>query len=754
MSARRIVCTFLLSTSFAVSVAVACGAEWPNSYLAYGSESRTLDMPIASFQRELSRILDEEITFPGQPAVPKESPNSWNATLRADIVDLRQALGVAGVEGGKINEIVDLYKTYRSSEPPSTWKAQMYPSGANPDSAPPPPDNSAPNEPSLTAVSSEALLPESLPDEFAFYARGASAFHKGDLEAAVREWKALLDLPEDNRHFKSTWAAYMIAKALLKTNPATSILYYTKIRDYADAGLHDSLRLADDSFGWQAQAEMYAGEHAAAIRHYLLLFQLSEEGNKRKWYESLKTACWMACKSDQFDLKLAEDSLCQRIIAAWTISNPSNKQRYSLGLYNFISQSGVRKPFPDADKLAWAAYASGDMENTKQWLDLADPDLPYARWTRAKLMLREGRIDEAVQVLHGLTDAFPADDQWPGPNKNGPFAAADNVKADLGVLLLGRGEYAKALDLFVRSGYWVDAAYVAERVLTTSELREFVDAHHSDSAYEEPLGDLYWNGQGKPRRELLRGILARRYLRGGDLDSARIYMSVTEQETISNLKTHLSTATQGQRFRLEDMSSAPEAKKSKKGESADAKRVRALHYIAAAECIRRNGMEFLGSEIEPDWSYLEGIVQIPGPTYHRTYKKDANPAIPFVVKMWPNPFENLNPATAQALSASSEEMRRVWESTPVPNKRFHYRYVAAGLMWKAAQLLPNDDPLIPYALYWGGMWIKNRDPEAADRFYKAMVRRCPNLPYAQEADKLHWFPKSPPPEPNKDIPPS
>ena len=47
--------------------------------------------------------------------------------------------------------------------------------------------------------------------------------------------------------------------------------------------------------------------------------------------------------------------------------------------------------------------------------------------------------------------------------------------AELGVLKLSRGEFAQALDALLRSGFWQDAAYVAERVLTTDELKTYVD---------------------------------------------------------------------------------------------------------------------------------------------------------------------------------------------------------------------------------------------------------------------------------------
>ena len=45
---------------------------------------------------------------------------------------------------------------------------------------------------------------------------------------------------------------------------------------------------------------------------------------------------------------------------------------------------------------------------------------------------------------------------------------------ELGVLHLARGDYASSLDALLRAGFWADAAYVAERVLTLEELEAYV----------------------------------------------------------------------------------------------------------------------------------------------------------------------------------------------------------------------------------------------------------------------------------------
>ena len=89
---------------------------------------------------------------------------------------------------------------------------------------------------------------------------------------------------------------------------------------------------------------------------------------------------------------------------------------------------------------------------------------------------------------------------------------------------------------------------------------------------------------------------------------------------------------------------------------------------------------------------------------------------------------------------SADEKERYSRNRANPYKRFHYRYKASDLMWEAASLLPDNDPLTAEALFLGGTYLKNRDGDAANRFYLALVRRNPNLEIARKADTLRWFP--------------
>lgn len=88
---------------------------------------------------------------------------------------------------------------------------------------------------------------------------------------------------------------------------------------------------------------------------------------------------------------------------------------------------------------------------------------------------------------------------------------------------------------------------------------------------------------------------------------------------------------------------------------------------------------------------------------------------------------------------TSDELRRVALYSVTSTKRFHYRYAAANLAWEAAKLLPRNHPQLPRLYNTTGQWLSARDPDAADRFYQAMIRRCENTPEGRRAEVQHWF---------------
>jgi len=325
----------------------------------------------------------------------------------------------------------------------------------------------------------------------------------------------------------------------------------------------------------------------------------------------------------------------------------------------------------EATLFALAAYKAGAFTDCARWLKLAPADEPGPDWLRAKLALRDGRIDDATALLAATVQKSAA-----------PFGYGRNtsqLSGELAQLRLAHRDYAEALRLLLRGGYWIDAAYIAERVFSIEELTAFV-------AVEKNLGE---------DEARLKHLLARRLVRADRASEAAVYFPPNYAETLADFTAHLKAGA--------DLSRPAVA--------------RGLSLFRAAEILRWSGMELRGAELEPDQTYWGGSYS--GVT---TVLDSRSKAGGFA-------------------APSDDEIARAIVPAATPNRRFHYRYLAADLAWEAAQLLPDNSTELVKVLMEAGGWIKARDPQAADRFYKALVNRCPDTDLGREAKRIRWFPK-------------
>jgi tetratricopeptide (TPR) repeat protein len=144
--------------------------------------------------------------------------------------------------------------------------------------------------------------------------------------------------------------------------------------------------------------------------------------------------------------------------------------------------------------------------------------------------------------------------------------------------------------------------------------------------------------------------------------------------------------------------------------AAQAKREAATLW-QAARTLRRHGMELTGTELEPDWF-------IHGGSYDSGFASS-------------NRLANATDDEQQRATHHAQEIS--------PLTRFHYRLRAADLAWEAATLMPDNTDETARVLHEAGTWLKDRDPQAADRFYKALVNRCGQTALGKAADKRRWF---------------
>jgi hypothetical protein len=130
-------------------------------------------------------------------------------------------------------------------------------------------------------------------------------------------------------------------------------------------------------------------------------------------------------------------------------------------------------------------------------------------------------------------------------------------------------------------------------------------------------------------------------------------------------------------------------------------------------------MELSGTELSPDVAMVDGLI---GWELERV------------------PVEAGRSRAEEPLPPQAAELAAIAASAPVPNTRFHYRYAAAAMMREAADSLPDQDPLASAILCEAGVWLADRDPQAADPFYKGVVRRSWGSPLSVAADLNRWFP--------------
>ncbi len=301
----------------------------------------------------------------------------------------------------------------------------------------------------------------------------------------------------------------------------------------------------------------------------------------------------------------------------------------------------------------------------------------------ANSMLRDGFIEEGDALLRALNHSA-CDDPLLLLETFGKTAYRQGVVKQAIDPMLAEANYAGALRTLLYTGYWSDAAFVAERIMTLEELVFFVEEHATTvSARAVDMAGMHT-------------LLARRLARAGHWSDAASF----HQNTPSDDPEHASSQLTASALTIADhLKNAMDTSQPKK--------VRAQNYFAAGKTVFADGSRLMRPLLPTE--RFRGYVLV-------------------------------YPAETGPLEADDALQTRISESAPTPGGRLYHTHVAAALMKRCAMLLPDNHVLTAEALYLGGIYLHGHDPDAADWFYKALVRRNPNFLIAQQADELRWFP--------------
>lgn len=500
--------------------------------------------------------------------------------------------------------------------------------------------------------------------ERALYADGAQAWHAHDPDRAVRAWRALLALPAEQRRARSTWAAYMVAKAT-----GTG---FDEVRALARAGFDDELGLAVASLGDEAFLLLAVGDISGAVALYAEQAALGSV-----WGASSLAVVARRVLADPTLLAIAlVDPLSTRLLGIFLDSRPGAVNAAQLDaildVVDRVARRGARgPPAAAAGHFAAVAYRAGRFDVAERLAahamderapdDTRDSGASLAAWVRARLALRAGDTGRADEELRSVRDGLHA-----------------RIHAERAALALHHARAADALTLLLEGSadpfedLWFDAAYVAERVLTLPELRAFVDAYApaaQATEHERALGLQ------------LRALLARRLVRAGAVVEAQTYVD----DPITRAHLHaFATA-----LRTADTHTGVTAARAR---------------FDAARLLRRHGMELMGFELDPDWAVVEGRYDLgDGATLVSSSSSASSSASSAgalrALVLPPGPW------------APDEERRRVAQSHAEPVVRFHYRARAAALAVRAAESVPPHTQAFGAMLCHAAAWIGPEHPD-------------------------------------------
>ena len=594
-----------------------------------------------------------------------------------------------------------------------------------------------------TSSTTAETLSEEFNSEFADYHRGAFAFRRGQEHwgEAKQAWEDLLKRPAEDRHYRSVWAAFMIGKLALKLGDATAAQWFQRTRELAQAGFADSLGMAADSYGWEGRSEWKQGHPEKAAVLFLTQLALGDESaivslkalipdrdpvegmlnygpepeERSKWDDQRKHE-----QEQQEIAKLnaaVRDPVLRRLVTVHILATalyggellPASGKRCARWLD--IVRGAKLGQVEDAEYLGWSAYINGDYKNAAHWLDLSKGDTAAANWLRSKLQLRAGRLGDASQSMAKAWQVVRdsgAYTGWVGPATSPESADTDyqhwaswsfeeSASGDLGGLHLARGDFVQALDILLRNHLWLDAAYVAERVLSAEELKTYIDRQSGTNTL--PAED-----QAK-----LRYLLGRRLVREDRYAEAAGYLRPPYDKILEKYVQSLKDGTN---------TKVP-------------KTDRARSLFAAAWLARYDGMELMGTEGAPDGFVEDGKFPLPDLAQQRqtgTYKE-----VRWTQK---GQEERTMPVV---LPVSKQERERLANNKIRPDTRFHYRLIAGALAVKAAAILPDNSEELADVVNRAGLWVKDRDEKTGNGYFQIIEQRCPNTQIGRAAIAKRWF---------------
>lgn len=506
-----------------------------------------------------------------------------------------------------------------------------------------------------------------------------------------KSWQKLLELPPEQRHYRTTWVYFMVGNSYYnENNEEKAKEYYKKCIQAFEEGYADTAGLANISY----ERAYVQGDLAKEIKWWALHIDTNSDDLFNFYLRFFKKQL-----TEEQCLLLLEDPACREILLIFASDNECFTKNMSKYKYRNI------------DILAFNAYSCGKLETAQEYISLLEKPTMLSYWIEAKIARHNGDIDLAIDKLRNwlkLAEGINPDEQLIYRYEE-EFPKQEWLRDIYGLLgnaLVFKGDFIEAAKLFAKSNQSeTDLSIVIDKYLTLEDLINLAPLHtlFSESAFKEAFRQKKYD----------------------------IAIKYGSEEQKKYLKEYLGYIEKSEDIKLTNDQ-------------------RALALYNAAVIMRHKGLELCGSNIAPDnarWygEFSEGYLEY----VHNVIPENYKPGDCFPIYSSCNCFYEKSSGFWKFCNLHKEHfgaerlpgLGAEIDFTKVPiHLRFHYRYRAAKLLLKAGDLA-EDKNLNALINMFGGLCMK-RSPMEADVFYKRLVIKSKGTEWSEEADRIRWFPKS------------
>lgn len=707
-----------------------CGPFFPDTVL--DKPQAALAVPPVSYLHNLYRLAGKPVPLPPDPYDPNkvDQPDSlYHRQIPLEIAELRALWKNQGVAPETIETRIARYEEVRRQLLSSILGAggMDFPTqGGQPPALPVRP------------------LGDDFPLDVADYVEAARLHAIGSTADARVLWKSILDRPLAERRLRAAWAAWMLAKTAPDTDEC--LTWYERVETEIKAGATDAISLGGAAKSWRAGFAMQPGRMKDPLQTMRFLYEGFTSGKESAAIDLRHMSGEMLNADDETLRAAAADPLVRRLITLHVHTTydgtygycaaplPADERGAPLLRWLAAIESSAPGDLDDMSRLAWGLYSAGRYEEALRVLALCPKEDPLAIWLQAKFDLRDGKLDEANKHLaealrllsktDGWNPVNPADDRarWFNDSSTIDGMNQSRLLADSGIVSLALKDYLAALESLRKGGYDQDAAYLSEGVINLDGLLRHV---RKVAPEWTPVRKNGWKEEALSRPEerfsaygltidnRLRYQLARRLAREHRFKEAREFMPPPLLPVFDQY-VKLDKARRSGRYSEKNL---------------------AAIIWNQARMHRFRGSELFATDSAPDSGALG--FSFSGTQFHEI--RTLRAGWKYDWSQDPGYIPGIAPEDKAIPEVTTDEVARMKQYSVRPMMRFHYRYTATDLAWEAAKALPPNHPDLAAIYNTAGQWISIRDPQAADRFYQAMVRRCAKTSEGKAADAKRWF---------------